>query len=618
MIRNIPRHRIGSELAYLLSLLCLAISARAQAWDDVIDSVMYRSPELPKAKAVPVFSEQAKALWITALQRPEADYQCQAAVTIILAHQHGMTGLDGTVEPLLKSLERADQNPEVRLAAAQALIELDARTAAAKLFQQAQVGDQGLRNLVEPTLADWDYRPAREVWLKRLAQPDFSNDDVLLAVRAMATVGEEKAIPQLRELVHSRLVPAPLRVEAARALGNIVNFGLEAEASRLLENISPHETADRLAAANLLRHHKGHETVRLLGRLAHDPQPAVARIALTRLMEIDPKLVVRLVEESLRSYDAPVRILALEGLRIQPTDQHIRSIADRFHDAHPAVRVKARHGLRELATMGQHHDLIIDQAMRLLGEKDWRPQEQSVILLAQVDYKPAASGLVELLKSERAEVLVAAAWGIKQLAVPETLQPSLEHFRELTKRRPPVLNNPNQKDLPLDAIDQQLSQLAQLFGQKRYRPADSALRLMVPRPGDVPNWPGAAGIQTRVASIWALGLIHEGKPVDEVGQALVSRLSDLGGPGRPPEDYRVRWMSAVSLGRMKAADHLPVLRRFCPDQKPSLDPVNNACGWAIERITGQRMPPPGTVQIPGEPFHNWLRGLGNGNQPSTP
>ena len=48
---------------------------------------------------------------------------------------------------------------------------------------------------------------------------------------------------------------------------------------------------------------------------------------------------------------------------------------------------------------------------------------------------------------------------------------------------------------------------------------------------------------------------------------------------------------------MKARGAEPVLRQFYPDRKPTLDQVSNACGWALERITGEKVPPAGVVEV---------------------
>src|SRR5258708_29683517 len=100
--------------------------------------------------------------------------------------------------------------------------------------------------------------------------------------------------------------------------------------------------------------------------------------------------------------------------------------------------------------------------------------------------------------------------------------------------------------------------------------------------------------ESRAAATWALGLLHEGKAVPDLVSALGGRLND--GRSLPPESQKVRCMAAVTLGRMKASQALASLRLYCREQQPSFDPIHNACGWAIERITGEAMRPPGTVR----------------------
>jgi hypothetical protein len=79
-------------------------------------------------------------------------------------------------------------------------------------------------------------------------------------------------------------------------------------------------------------------------------------------------------------------------------------------------------------------------------------------------------------------------------------------------------------------------------------------------------------------------------------QAFETQLNDVGGP-TGQEDLRVRQMAAVALGRMKAPAALDTLRTYWFG-KPNLSPVSNSCGWAIAQITGESLPPAGTVGIP--------------------
>src|SRR5262249_15062425 len=142
-----------------------------------------------------------------------------------------------------------------------------------------------------------------------------------------------------------------------------------------------------------------------------------------------------------------------------------------------------------------------------------------------------------------------------------------------------------------EPFDHQLSQLHQLLGQQKYGPADAALRRFVPRMerGICP--------ESRAAAIWALGMLHEGKPEPELLALAEGRLNDSPPPPMPPpEDIRVRRMAAITLGRIKAQEALPSLRKYCPDRNPALDPIHNACGWAIEQLTGEAMLPPKPIQ----------------------
>ena len=166
---------MNRPLPFLLSsssfLLLFVLISPAQGSDEVVHSIMYRSPELPHVTQVPKFTEGLTPLWLKALARSEAESQRQAAFSIALAHRFGMKGLETTVAPLAQVLDRAE-DAGVRLAIVAALVRLDARQTAPKLFQKAQSGDSDLRDLIEPALARWDYQPARAVWLERLGQPE--------------------------------------------------------------------------------------------------------------------------------------------------------------------------------------------------------------------------------------------------------------------------------------------------------------------------------------------------------------------------------------------------------------------------------------------------------------
>ena len=279
-------------------------------------------------------------------------------------------------------------------------------------------------------------------------------------------------------------------------------------------------------------------------------------------------------------------------------------LGDRLSDPHPDVRGRAREALRELAAKPEFQAGAIREGTRALAGGDWRGQEQAAVLLAHLGHKPAAKRLIELLRVERAEAFVAAAWALRELAVADTVPVVLDFVRE-HHRKMLAGSRTAGRNIPEQSLDRQLSQLVQFLGQARHQPADAALRAMLPRivpgqPGTPPQTP--LGEETRAAVMWSLGLLHEGKPDAAVVGALEARLNDLPKPFLGGEWEVVRRMAALSIGRLKGKGALPSLRKFY-EGKPTLDPVNNACGWAIWQLTGEPVPPPGVAEFA---LHMWF------------
>ena len=120
---------------------------------------------------------------------------------------------------------------------------------------------------------------------------------------------------------------------------------LEHDASALLADATPKGATDRLIAALRLRRHGGDEATKLLVKLGGDDNPAAAAVALTRLVEIDIKLLLPLLPTLLASPDAAVRGFGVEALFRLPNDDRIRQLGDRLADPNPDVRSRARRAL---------------------------------------------------------------------------------------------------------------------------------------------------------------------------------------------------------------------------------------------------------------------------------
>ncbi len=568
--------------------MCLAVAvaliplASLRAWDRTIDSPMFRDPAPPRGHIVKVFPKGIASLWRDVLEQPGVDLPCQAALAIADAHRLGMKHVDSAIPILRRLIDRQGQHPDIYLATARALIELNARSAAPSLFRHAESGDRDLRDLIEPALARWHDADIVPVWLERLRNAYADDWGRVLAMRGLAQMQEQKAVGLLHELLFADRTPTPLFEEAARALGMIRTTGGENDARRLAA--SP-ERKRRLAAVLLLSRHSSSSAIDIIKRLVEDPEPAVVRAALDRLTQLDPKQVPH-PDRLLRHSDAMVRLKALDVVFHEITEARLAWLAERCDDIHPEVRHQARTLLHTLAARSKFREAILKHSVALLNGTDWRGQEQAAILLAELDYHLVNQRLLKLLRADRPEVCVAAGWALRRLADPETLPPVLAYVRGTHDDV-----NENRKDPALETafvlgFDEQMSQLVQLLGKSRYGPADSVLRHLAPR--DTPRPHSPYGAKTRAAAFWALGLLHQGHADPDVVRIAEKPLRDV--QRLIFDDARVYRMCAITLGRMRSKDSVSLLHQFFRTGKPNLDPVNNAAGWAIEQITGKPIP----------------------------
>jgi HEAT repeat protein len=590
---NTMTRSANSIALFALVLAVLAVltpAQRAAAFDPLIDSPMYKLPDLPLAPIESRLPDGAVELWLEFLKRPEADYRCKAAQTIAAAQRRGYKQVQEAIPDLSAALDRAEETDVVRLAIAECLIELDARAAAATLFKRAQAGTSDLRCLIEPALARWDHDRARAVWLSRLSDATDQAalgkaatppTELVLALRGLGAVREDKAAEPLQALALSARTAPMVRLEAAAALGAVRAKGLEKDAARLAD--ASGDVVARLSAAALLARHDSPEAVAVLQRLADDPEPAVARPAVGRLVAINPDLIVKKAETLLRSPDAPLRSHAAMILFRLPGARHVQLLADMLDDPHPEVRVQARKHLLELGLSKAWRAEVIAQGTRKLAGADWRALEQAAILLTQLHHKPAVQRLLELLEFERPEVNVAAGWGLRRLAVSETVPEIETHVKRHYQRAAAA-----KFGIPdAVAVEHRLSQLIQLIGAQRYQPADKLLRLFIPKQQGL--------FEARAAAVWSLGLLHEGKDDPALATQLEERLND--GGSIPPEDPRVCLMSAITLGRLRAKQALPSLQKHCPNGELGRSATPNACCWALTQINGTPLPAPRTIRV---------------------
>ena len=510
-------------------------------------------------------------LWRQALARPEAEYQLRVSESVARAHSEGLDGMDAFEPDLIRIVSAESTHPAARFAAARALIVLDARDAAESLFQASRDFGGEFRMLIEPALARWDYRPPRALWLQRLANPRTGRRELILAAECAAQVHDPDALPQLLEIARRPEGPADIRLATARAAGQIADSGLEDHAAEFTAAASG-SIVDRLCAVALLTRHSSPAARQKLIQLAGDAEPSIAAAALELLLAIDPELVLPLVESTLESFDANVRLRGAEAYIALPTPDRISVLANVLDDPHPEVRETVCEALYEHAAQPELDAAVRESVVRVLERESWRGQEQAALLLAALDHEPAAPRMIELLESDRPEVMIATAWGLRVLAIPETAPALLDVADRQTVAR-------LAGEVDALAVDIQVAHLFEALGLLEYQAAGSLLRRYVPKSLDY-------GEDSRGAAVWALGHLHAGEPDDELAAQLMGRVTDN---GIPPELEIVQLMSIVSIGRMQATSQLSALRgRIGPTVDHGVwDYITH---WAIQQMADDEIP----------------------------
>ena len=87
---------------------------------------------------------------------------------------------------------------------------------------------------------------------------------------------------------------------------------------------------------------------------------------------------------------------------------------------------------------------------------------------------------------------------------------------------------------------------------------------------------------------------YENNVDEDLAKQLIARAADSA--SIPTEMVRVREMSAVTLGRMKAMSQLPRLRELM-GPSPELSQEASCMRWAIMQMTGETLPEPTAVKM---------------------
>lgn len=583
--------------------LMLAASIAAQSGavrgeDDVpppgprITLMLAREPEYVLRPEVERFDGNHVPLWLQALDRDEDELLKDAAEAFIDAASMGYDPVNPEVVPRLRSALKRCRQPIARRAVAKALIMYDDRAGADLLWETSSLPDHEFRRIVWPALGTWKYEPAIAANLEVLKDPARPAPVVRLAIDVLRNARAEQARELLTKMVMDSGFRGDLRIAAADALGETFHNGLTPPARELHSRPRGEDPLSGLLAARLLVRHDDDPGIALLRELANDEITAVQAAALARLRRIRPELCAAFALNpdtadrfSVSHPDANVRQVLIESTFAIRKMESIPVLTAFLDDPHPRNRTAAGDGLFALAGLGDEFRASVEQhAMQALGHSSWRVLERASLLVAGLDYEPAADRLVTLLGHPRGEVAVASAFALKELAVEATLPAVLEQLQQLAPREDYEDSEKGREEFAW--VTRQAQQLCEMLGRQSYLPGDPTLRLFIPKTLGLSI---KSSPPCRASAIWALGRMHRQAPDADLERLFLERLTDLS--PFMPEYEEVREASAYALGWMKSAPAAPALKQFA-DRIATFRCTGPASAWALEQVTGEVLPLP--------------------------
>ncbi|MEO1524430.1 MAG: hypothetical protein AAFX06_03300 [Planctomycetota bacterium] len=563
--------------ALLACLLCL--DSRAEAQDeipeiDVVDLVMFDDPKFKFPEPRFEIPTDPIRVWMSALQRAEdTELQRVTLDTLSIAKRLGMEGLDAFKPTLIELLSREELDLSVRRSAVSVMIHLDAREEASLLAKQAEQYGEPIAEIVESALASWQSGELQDRWLQRVQEGQSGRRSLIRGAEGLGALKAVEAAKPLTQLVENDGAAMGIRLAAARALGRIPFEDQLSLADRLVSSAKTDVLRGVMAVA-VLDDRDDASAVDSLKPLVANRSSAVQAEALRALYEVDPLLPLEFVEAEIQNGDVNVRRPLARSMVRSHDAKWVETLASLLNDVNPSLRREVAASMVYLANEHGLRDEVVAEASRVIARNEWRGCEQATIVLVNLEIKEIGDRLVQLMDHPRGEVQVTAAWGLRRFALEE-------HLPAMLRRGKQVYAGFRNGELNLNTpgAEQLITQLFMAFGQMRYSESEGLIRDYLPKDFSL-------GDDARTAAAWAIGFLHEGKATPDVTAILLGRLNDV--TSTFAEISPVRAMAAISLARMKSEAAVPDLRQYMFGDGSHTD---QACGWAIEQLTGEPKPP---------------------------
>ena len=581
-----------------MAVICTALlSGSAFGQRDLIynDWPMFEQPALPEVNQVKFQSDKLVPLWVDALQSDNRELMRLAAHSVAIAASRGLTDLEVATPHLLKLVTNKELPASIRKTAMTALVRLEATESGPQLLALLSSCSIGMKQVIEPTLAQWQTDGAREYWLEVLST-SRSSSVKRLALRCLSEVATNDDVELLKGYVIDTRASASSRVAAAKGLANAVDTSSLELASSLVADGSP-DPVTGLVVGWLIRNppEDGNlEQQAAIARALIDQDGPTSILAARAWLSWDTEKALAVGDVLMKHAESDVRLAFAEKLSVNINEARVNELVDMLDDVDPRNRKQIRIWLEAACENETLAPIVRERVISLIAsvsKDNWWIGEQAIYLAAKLDEKSITPNLVKFLSGTRPELFVTAAWALRKLDDREQLPQVLAYCTKWAPHFP-------KEELPRDIeheINEQMAHLFQWFGIAKYAEATKVLETFVKKNGNV-------RFRIRASATWAMAQILEGDSDNQRWiKILVDRLND--DAPMPPESPLVKRMAVIALAKMGVDDDkIERNIRELQVSTPEYSVLKDGCHWALNKLYGDPIPPTSDQLVDSGPW----------------
>lgn len=539
------------RLAIVHSLLLLSFCVGTKASDAVAADTIADNLDISKVELFPRWQFEPKFdfTWmyrsvpvplvadVEALSSPVVSERIAEARRIVLISEQGeIVSGDSALAVLMRSLESPPSDRLELLAYMSAAMILGDQSIAPQLWSVAQA-DAVAQSAVEKWLIEIGSKEAVGAWRTRLAQSTRQDEDLLSAIEGIGNLGEPSDAAELERILWSESSRIPTRLTVAKALGQLVESGLEPSARKLLGSKMP---LREFFAAHILARHTSSAAGDIAEEILALESSAAHSIALRNLIQVDVERARKAIDNGLLQHaDSSVRLIAVQHLSNLNDASALSRQGFALRDTNSTIRRTVRANMQRKYEDSAGDREFIQKAIGFYLSGD-HPMgaEQAIVLSVALKQKQFCPQLVNLLEHPDERVNVRAAWGLQELAdQPDVLAAMVPMAQKITGELE-ILNNP-----VAESRVTLLSMLFGAFGRNAYEPVNDMLLKYIPKNQHIMR------DQARASAIWALGHIWTQRSNPSLAKQLAGRMLDES--ISDPEAEIVKYASVLALGMIR-------------------------------------------------------------------